>query len=57
MLERPGATEEEIRAEVRRAIDELAVNGGYCANVPIIDQQVLSIVIDEIDQYGKTFYK
>lgn len=57
VLERPGATEEEIRAEVRRAIDELAVNGGYCANVPIIDQQVLSIVIDEIDQYGKTFYK
>ncbi len=56
VLERPGATEEEIRTEVRRTIDLLAPGGGYCALVPIIDGNVRSIVIDEVAKYGKTFY-
>lgn len=57
VLERPGATEEEIRAEVRRTIDTLAPEGGYCALVPIIDDRVRGIVIDEVTRYGKDFYK
>ena len=57
VLERPGATEEEIRAEVRRTIDTLAPEGGYCALVPIIDDWVRGIVIDEVARYGKDFYK
>lgn len=57
VLERPGATEEEIRAEVRRTIDALAPGGGYCALVPIIDDWVRGIVIDEVTRYGKDFYK
>lgn len=56
VLERPGASEEEIRAEVRRTIDSLAPDGGYCALVPIIDGRVRGIVIDEIAKYGKDFY-
>lgn len=57
VLERPGATEEEIRSEVRRTLDTLAPNGGYCALVPIINGEVRSIVIDEVAKYGKDFYK
>ena len=57
VLERPGAAEAEIRAEVRRAIDALAPEGGYCALVPIIDDWVRGIVIDEVTRYGKDFYK
>lgn len=57
VLERPGASEEEIRAEVRRTIDSLAIDSGYCANVPIIDGKVFEIVSDEITKYGKDFYK
>lgn len=57
ILEKPGSSEEEIRMEVRRTIDSLAVGGGYCALVPIIDDWVRNIVIDEIAKYGKDFYK
>lgn len=57
VLERPGAAEEEIRTEVRRTIDALAPEGGYCALVPIIDDWVRGIVIDEVARYGKDFYK
>ncbi len=57
MLERPGATEEEIRQEVRRTLDSLAQNGGYCANAPIINTKVLEIVSDEITSYGRDYYK
>ena len=56
VLERPGASEEEIRAEVRRTLDSLAVGGAYCASVPIIDTRVLGIVSDEVTKYGKDFY-
>ena len=57
VLEQPNATEEDIRAEIRRAIDEMAVGGGYVALVPIIDPKVAEIVIDEIATYGANFYK
>lgn len=52
----PGATEECIRAEVRRAIDVLGENGGYmCSSavmfsvVPGVD----AIIDDECTKYGK----
>ena len=52
----PGATEEEIRAEVRRAIDVLGKDGGYlCSSavmfsvVPGVD----SIIEDEGTKYGR----
>ncbi len=57
IIERPGASEEEIRAEVRRTLDHLAAGGGYCALMPIIDDRAREIVIHEIDTYGKNFYK
>jgi len=57
VLERPDATEEEIRQEVRRTLDSLAGIGGYCANAPIIDTDVVRIVSDEITAYGRNYYK
>lgn len=57
VLEQPTATEEDIRKEIDRAIDEMAPGGGYVALVPIINPEVLAVVIDEIDRYGKQFYK
>ena len=57
VLEQPNISDEDIRAEVRRAIDEMAVEGGYVALVPIIDKHVLSVVIDEITTYGAGFYQ
>ncbi len=57
ILEWPGASEEEIRSEVRRTLDSLAKGGGYCALAPIIAGQVRAVVMDEVDRYGKNFYK
>ncbi len=57
ILEWPGASEEEIRSEVRRTLDSLAKGGGYCALAPIIDGPVRAVVMDEVDRYGKNFYK
>ena len=57
VLERPGASEEEIRAEVRRCIDTLAPGGNYATMCPIIDGHVAGIVADEIERFGRNFYK
>lgn len=57
ILERPGASEEEIRAEVRRCIDALAPGGNFSTMCPIIDTKVAGIVADEISSYGRDFYK
>lgn len=56
IIEQPGALEEDIRAEVRRAIDVMAPGGGYLPLAPIIDDRARAIVIDEITKYGKDFY-
>ncbi|MCI8280772.1 MAG: hypothetical protein HFI76_03515 [Lachnospiraceae bacterium] len=56
VLEKPGASEAEIRGEVRRTLNKLAKDGGYCALAPIIDDKVREIVIDEVSKYGKEFY-
>jgi uroporphyrinogen decarboxylase len=57
VLEQPNATEEEIRAEIDRALDEMAPGGGYVALVPIINPHVAEIVIDEVSTYGASFYQ
>jgi hypothetical protein len=58
VLNRPGATPEEVRAEVRRRIDELAPGGGYIAapshTVPS-DPELLAAMNDEIATYGRRY--
>ena len=60
ILDRPGVTAAEVRAEVRRRIDELAAGGGYIAapshGVPY-EQELIDAMNDEIKLYGCSFYK
>lgn len=60
VLNRPGATPEEVRAEVRRRIDELAGGGGYIAapshSVPY-DRALIEAMNDEIATYGRRCYR
>jgi hypothetical protein len=60
VLDRPGVTPEEVRAEVRLRIDQMADGGGYIASpsqsVPY-DKVLLDAMNDEISAYGKAFYK
>lgn len=56
VTDRPGATEEDIRREVRRAIDVLGKNGGYlCSSAVMFStvQGVDDIIDDEGTKYGK----
>jgi hypothetical protein len=50
---------EEVRAEVRRRINELAPGGGYIAapshSVPY-DPAILTAMNDEIARYGRAIY-
>ena len=59
ILDKPGVTGSEVRAEVRRRIDELAAGGGYVAapshGVPY-RQEVMDAMNDEIARYGCAFY-
>ena len=56
VLDREGVTPDEVRAEVRRRIDELGAGGGYIAapshSVPY-DPAVLEAMNDEISTYGR----
>jgi uroporphyrinogen-III decarboxylase len=60
ILDKPGVTAEEVRAEVRRRIDELAAGGGYIAapshGVPY-DQELIDAMNDEIKVYGRSVYQ
>jgi len=60
VLGRPGVTEEEVRAHVRKRIDEMALGGGYIAapshSIPY-DHQVVNAMNDEIVRYGHRFYQ
>lgn len=60
VLARPGVTAAEVRAEVRRRIEELAAGGGYIAwpshTVPY-DPDLVFAMKDEIASYGRTFYQ
>jgi hypothetical protein len=59
VLNRPGATPTEVRAEVRKRIDELAAGGGYIAapshSVPY-DPALIAAMDDEIWRYGHLCY-
>ncbi len=59
VLDRPGVTPGEVRAEVRRRIDDLADDGGYMAGpshgVPY-DPEIIAAMNDEIATYGRQFY-
>jgi uroporphyrinogen-III decarboxylase len=59
VLNRPGATPEEVRAEVRKRIDQMAAGGGYIAapshSVPS-DPALLDAMNDEIASYGRRCY-
>lgn len=59
ILDKPGVTTEEVRAEVRKRIDQLAKNGGYIAGpshgVPY-KQELIDAMNDEIESYGQTVY-
>lgn len=56
MLDRPGVTPDEVRAEVRKRIDEMAEGGGYIAmpshDVPF-EQELIDAMNDEIATYGR----
>jgi hypothetical protein len=60
VLGRPGVTPEEVRAEVRRRIDELAAGGGYIAapsHALPYDPALVAAMKDEIAVYGRPFYR
>lgn len=60
VLDKPGVTAEDIRAEVRRRINELAHGGGYIAapshSVPY-EQELIDAMNDEIEVYGRSIYQ
>ncbi|MEI6218259.1 MAG: uroporphyrinogen decarboxylase family protein [bacterium] len=59
VLDRPGVTVDEVRAEVRRRIDEMAAGGGYIASPSHGVQYKAAIIAamnDEIDTYGREYY-
>lgn len=60
VLARVGATPVDVRAEVRRRINEMAAGGGYIAapshSVPY-DPELLHAMQDEIATYGRAFYR
>ncbi len=60
VLARSGITPDEVRAEVRKRIDEMATGGGYIAapshGVPY-KPEIISAMNDEIAKYGRNFYR
>lgn len=59
VLDRDGVTPDEVRAEVRKRIDQMAAGGGYVAapshSVPY-DEALLNAMNDEIETYGRAVY-
>ena len=60
VLDKPGVTTAEVRAEVRRRIEDLSAGGGYIAtpshSVPY-DQGLIDAMNDEISVYGRRVYQ
>jgi hypothetical protein len=60
VLGRPGVTPSEVRAEVRKRIEDLAAGGGYIAapshSVPY-DPAIVDAMHDEIATYGREVYR
>jgi len=60
LIDREDVTEEEVRAEVRRAIDEYAPGGSFLPCIPsleCINEWVTPVVIDECNRYGAEWLK
>ena len=60
LIDRADATEDVIRAEVRRAIDEYAPGGAYLPCIPSIEcinEHATPIAIDECNRYGAEWLK
>jgi hypothetical protein len=60
VLNRPGVTPEEVRAEVRVRIDQLAAGGGYIArpsHMVAFDPSVIQAMKEEIADYGHRYYR
>jgi uroporphyrinogen-III decarboxylase len=59
VLHRPGVTPADVRAEVRKRIDEMAAGGGYIAtpshSVPY-NKAIVEAMEDEIRTYGRACY-
>ncbi len=56
VLDYPGSTEEEVRAEARRAMDLFGPTGSYVAG-GYCNRPMEQIVIDEVAKYGSIFYQ
>jgi hypothetical protein len=60
VIDQADATEEDIRAEVQRAIDTYAPGGAFLPCIPsleTINEHVTPIVIDECNRYGEEWLK
>jgi hypothetical protein len=60
LIDKADVSEDVIRAEVRRAIDEYAPGGAYLPCIPSIEclnTHVTPIVIDECNRYGAEWMK
>lgn len=55
-IDRDDSTEEEIRAEVRRAMDTYAPKGRFIPDFVFTNARVRDIFVDEVDRYGKIIY-
>lgn len=56
-IDREDVPEEEIRAEVRRAMDAYAPGGRYVPEFIFTNARVRDIFMDEVEQYGKSIYR
>lgn len=60
VLDKPGVTPAEVRAEVRKRMDQMAAGGGYIAGpshgVPY-KKELIDAMNDEIAVYGRAFYR
>lgn len=60
VLDKPGVTPDDVRAEVRKRIDEMAAGGGYIAGpshgVPY-RKELIDAMRDEIAVYGRAIYR
>jgi len=55
-MDKPATTEEEIRASIRKTVDELAPGGSFVAHCGVKTQSRAPIVTDELIKYGSTKY-
>ena len=60
VLDRPDVTPDEVRAEVRKRIDEMAWGGGYMATPShgvMYRKEIVEAMEEEVRSYGRLFYR